>query len=166
MMLLVRYLPILLLVVIVIAVDANDTSLNDGNFWEFSSCTLQCANGGQCRFLSGTADILARIAQSNGLVETCVCEPRYFGHTCQYTIEECNPNNDAATPVGSPSGCDCSIADYLSDFAGRMCRKPITEVSAYHDQKYLRDDLYWSECIIYFSSPNYYSPLFSSIELL
>ena len=144
-------LPVLLVVAVTVATaavaDVADVVANDNanagddfdeSFWKFSTCDLECANGGYCRFVRGTADELSRKAQSGILVETCRCPSGYTGSTCQYDIvvEEEVPQerrcysdlDDADTNTTTTTrGCDCSLADDLSDFAGRMCRKPVTE---------------------------------------
>ena len=102
------------------------------------SCDLECANGGYCALIEGTQQEIAKMAQAGDLIEVCVCQPGYSGLTCQIAIEECNlsdltcHNKVPCTihPDTGEWGCDCSIADSMSEFAGRMCRRPITEYCA------------------------------------
>ena len=164
--------PILLVTVAAVATRAAATSTRTEEvplaaFWVFTECELECANGGYCRFLRGTADDLSRLAQAGVLVETCRCPPGFTGTTCQYSVygvgvvpssakdkvdaavdvppeRRCHSgihhktkprtetnatadtDNIATTGTEFP-GCDCALADSVSGFSGRMCRKPVTE---------------------------------------
>uniref|UniRef100_A0A7S4AXA5 EGF-like domain-containing protein n=1 Tax=Pseudo-nitzschia australis TaxID=44445 RepID=A0A7S4AXA5_9STRA len=171
--------PILFVTVAAAATRAAATSTEEvpaAAFWVFTDCELECANGGYCRFLRGTADDLSRLAQAGILVETCRCPPRFTGTTCQYTVygagvvtssakdkvdaavevppeRRCHSGihhetktrtkrNTTTTTIATTGtkfpGCDCALADSVSEFAGRMCRKPVTEYCAgkfdIHDQ--------------------------------
>eukprot|EP00529_Nitzschia_sp_RCC80_P022984 CAMPEP_0113500122 /NCGR_PEP_ID=MMETSP0014_2-20120614/32134_1 /TAXON_ID=2857 /ORGANISM="Nitzschia sp." /LENGTH=475 /DNA_ID=CAMNT_0000394385 /DNA_START=49 /DNA_END=1476 /DNA_ORIENTATION=- /assembly_acc=CAM_ASM_000159 len=149
------------------------------NFWEFADCTLGCQNGGRCRFVKGSRDQLAKMAQSGYLIETCDCLEGFGGLACELPEDECAlpdkicsmtgrfcdrvvggsvaDSDNSASPTGSvlegfftgfsggnsviPTApatentvpekeqwtCDCSAADERSEFAGTMCRNPITE---------------------------------------
>ena len=98
------------------------------------SCDLECANGGYCLLEEGTAEELAKDAQSGHLIEVCICQPGYTGIACENLLEQCSLperrcHNGAPCSQNKDGewGCDCSIADVMSPFAGKMCRKPITE---------------------------------------
>jgi EGF-like domain len=105
------------------------------------SCDLECSNGGYCTLLDGTEAELAHKAQSGMLIEVCVCPPGYTGVTCENVVEECTlpertcHNKVPCRKITSSSSssftgewsCDCSLAESISNFAGRMCRDPITE---------------------------------------
>lgn len=98
------------------------------------SCDLQCANGGYCTLVEGTFEELAHDAQSGHLIEQCVCRPGFTGVACDTVVEECSLpertcHNGAPCTQNSSGewGCDCSIADSLSLFAGYQCRNPTTE---------------------------------------
>jgi hypothetical protein len=121
------------------AIHLSTCQTTEGNFWDFQSCDMQCYNGGYCTLRPGTADELARQAQSGNLIEICVCPPGFVGQACENIQEQCQlPERKCHN--GSPCraienredgtsswGCNCSVADSLSEFAGRMCRDPITE---------------------------------------
>ena len=99
-----------------------------------SSCDLQCSNGGYCTLMEGTADDLMKEAQSGNLIETCVCRPGYTGVACENVVQQCSLP-DRKCHNGAPCEqdqeenwmCNCEVADSLSRFAGKMCRKPYTE---------------------------------------
>jgi hypothetical protein len=98
------------------------------------SCDLECSNGGYCTLIEGTAEQLARKAQGGDLIEVCVCRPGLTGIACENILEQCSlperkcHNGDSCSKMENGEfGCDCSLADSLSLFAGQMCRKPITE---------------------------------------
>ena len=171
---------------IITAVAAADTSVGEDtepasqNFWEFADCTLKCQNGGRCRFVKGSRDQLAKMAQSGNLIETCDCLEGFGGLACELQDDQCIlPDRICSTTgrfcdrvvgggsVDKHSGdsdtgsvlegfftgfsggnsviipttpatentvaekeqwtCDCFAADARSEFAGRMCRNPITE---------------------------------------
>ncbi|KAL7476273.1 hypothetical protein ACHAW6_002145 [Cyclotella cf. meneghiniana] len=101
------------------------------------SCKLRCHNGGYCNYVSSDESTLLQIFASGGLIEKCVCPPGYTGLTCERIVEECSLpklqcDNGAPcmlkTEVEQDAQyvCDCSVADALSAFAGRMCRNPAT----------------------------------------
>ncbi|KAG7336909.1 hypothetical protein IV203_006174 [Nitzschia inconspicua] len=108
-------------------------------FWNFASCEMKCANGGYCSLVEGTADELARMAQSGKLISTCICKPGFSGVTCQHVDQRCSlperkcSNGFPCQVVNTDKNgtiewsCDCAMADSLSDFAGKMCREPLTE---------------------------------------
>ena len=99
------------------------------------SCDLECSNGGYCALVAGTEQEIGKMAQSGQLIEVCVCRPGFTGLTCESINEECvlpdrichNKVPCIRRPDTGDWGCDCSVADSISEFAGRMCRKPITE---------------------------------------
>ena len=169
------------------------------NFWEFADCTLKCQNGGECRFVNGSRDQLAKMAQAGHLIETCDCLEGFAGLACELPVDECilpdricsktgrfcDPvdfdfaagagTKDTGAGAGGGGGgdsnsvlegfftgfsggnsvittttpetkttvpdepgreqeqeqeqwtCECSAADERSEFAGRMCRNPITQ---------------------------------------
>jgi hypothetical protein len=99
-----------------------------------SSCDLECANGGYCTLVDGTPEQLARKAQSGNLIEACVCRPGFTGVACDVEVEQCSLpertcHNGSPCTMGKNRewGCDCSLADSLSAFAGYQCRKPSAE---------------------------------------
>jgi hypothetical protein len=111
-------------------------------FWQFPSCDLECTNGGYCTLIEGSTVDLAREAQAGKLIEICVCRPGFTGVSCEIAVEECEfPEHKCHNGVSCTAQdtlmkngtteiswvCDCSVADSLSEFAGRMCRDPITE---------------------------------------
>mmetsp|Transcript_18999 Transcript_18999/g.30647 ORF Transcript_18999/g.30647 Transcript_18999/m.30647 type:complete len:347 (+) Transcript_18999:81-1121(+) len=119
--------------------EANDIAQPVGEFWNFPSCDLECANGGYCTLKRGSADSLAQEAQSGNLIEICVCRPGFTGVACENIVHDCElperkchngapcraiEDQDDGTTTWE---CDCSIADSMSEFAGKMCRDPITE---------------------------------------
>ena len=98
------------------------------------SCSLECANGGYCTLVEGTEQDLIKRTQSGNLIEVCVCRPGFTGLACESPADECRlPERTCHSQVpctkqsGGEWGCNCAIEDSISDFAGRMCRKPITE---------------------------------------
>lgn len=98
------------------------------------SCDLQCSNGGYCALIDGTPEELAKKAQSGHLIEKCVCQPGFTGISCQTAVEQCIlPERKCHNGVPCTQnadgewGCDCSVADSLSAFAGYQCRNPSTE---------------------------------------
>ncbi len=99
------------------------------------SCDLQCTNGGYCALIEGTSEALAHEVQSGHLIQKCVCRPGFTGVACEMVVEECSLPERTCLSSGAPCtqndlgewGCDCSLADSLSLFAGYQCRKPITE---------------------------------------
>jgi hypothetical protein len=98
------------------------------------SCDLQCSNGGYCTLVDGTADYLSKQVQSGKLIETCVCQPKYTGVACENIVQHCSLP-DRKCHNGAPCEqdlegnwmCNCELADSISPFAGKMCRKPYTE---------------------------------------
>jgi hypothetical protein len=134
----------LLAIVSHIAADEADGAQNrqgttTSEFWKFASCAMTCANDGYCSLVDGTADELARMAQSGKLISYCVCTLGFTGIACDNIKQECNlperkcSNGFPCDAIESDEnettrwGCDCALADSLSDFAGRMCRDPLTE---------------------------------------
>jgi hypothetical protein len=107
---------------------------NETSFTHVASCDLECANGGYCTLVQGTEAELAHEAQSGLLIEVCVCRPGFTGVACDNILEQCAlPERLCHNKVpckrdsNGDWGCDCSIAESLSNFAGSMCRSPITE---------------------------------------
>eukprot|EP00934_Nitzschia_sp_Nitz4_P000171 Nitzschia sp. Nitz4//scaffold40_size135432//93038//93971//NITZ4_003256-RA/size135432-snap-gene-0.132-mRNA-1//-1//CDS//3329551255//171//frame0 len=97
-------------------------------------CTLSCENGGYCSFVESTSEELAHLAQSGHLIEKCVCPAGYGGVGCEYEVGECNtsdltcPNGRACEMDASGEwGCQCSVANEVSSFAGHQCSSPATE---------------------------------------
>jgi hypothetical protein len=98
------------------------------------SCDLECANDGYCTLIEGTTEQLARAAQAGHLIEVCVCRPGFMGVACENILEQCalperKCHNGApcSKDKNGEWGCDCSLADAMGNFAGQMCRNPITE---------------------------------------
>lgn len=98
------------------------------------SCDLGCKNGGYCTLVEGTVEELSHEAQSGHLIEECVCQPGFTGTACETVVEECSLperkcHNGASCTQNADGewGCDCSMADSLSAFAGYQCRNPVTE---------------------------------------
>jgi EGF-like domain len=98
-------------------------------------CDLECANGGYCTLKEGDDVTLAKHAQSGSLIEVCVCRPGFTGVACENTMEQCD-SEEGKCHNGLPCeqdsatgewGCDCTIADSINSFAGKMCRNPTTE---------------------------------------
>ena len=164
-----------------VAAENEETAIPE-NFWEFADCTLQCQNGGKCRFVHGSRDQLAKMAQGGNLIERCDCLDGFTGLACELPVDECilpdricsntgrfcdpvdfsggtsrdtvagaavleegfftgfSGGNSVITTTATPETvntvaeteqeqwtCECSAADERSEFAGRMCRNPITE---------------------------------------
>lgn len=108
------------------------------------SCNLECANGGYCALIEGTSEELGRQAQSGHLIEKCICPQGFTGIACDVVVEQCHlPDHTCSNGMPCTQnalgewGCDCSIADSLSVFAGHQCRNPITE---YCSGKYEPDE--------------------------
>ena len=107
----------------------------DGHADAPARCDLVCSNGGYCTLREGEPDELAKSAQSGKLIEVCVCQPGFTGVACESVVKQCS--NEARTchnglpceldPLDGEWKCDCSDADSLSSFAGKMCRNPATE---------------------------------------
>jgi hypothetical protein len=108
-------------------------------FWKFPACEMKCANGGYCSLVERTTDELARMAQSGKLISSCVCKPGFAGVACENLDQDCIlpekkcSNGFPCRAIKTDSNgttewsCDCALADSLSDFAGKMCRNPLTE---------------------------------------
>lgn len=88
--------------------------------------------------IDGTSDDLAHVAQSGKLVASCHCKPGFTGIACENIDQECIlperkcSNGSPCRPKENDDGstkwaCDCALADSLSEFAGQMCRNPLTE---------------------------------------
>jgi hypothetical protein len=99
------------------------------------NCDLDCLNNGYCTYILEDNGELARHVQSGSLVEECICPSGYGGLACDYRVQQCSLpdrvcHNGVPCAQSKISGtwmCDCTIADRVSAFAGKMCRDPYTE---------------------------------------
>lgn len=125
----------------VVAVDTSkdDHATLEEEFWNFASCDMKCANDGYCSLIEGTVDELTHLAQSGKLITSCVCKPGYTGVACENIHQDCIlsekkcSNGFPCREVNTDQNgtvdwkCDCALADSMSEFAGKMCRDPLTE---------------------------------------
>ena len=106
------------------------------------ACQLNCLNGGYCTFISSDEPTLVDTFARGGLIQKCICTPGYSGISCENKVEECSTDmkchNGLPCALDEKTGkhyCDCSYADLISTFAGKMCREPATSYCGQGDIK-------------------------------
>ena len=89
---------------------------------------LDCFTGLQtARILAGRGIPVIGIASDpqHACCRTKACENVL--EQCSLPERRCHNGAPCSQNKDGEWGCDCSIADVMSPFAGKMCRKPITE---------------------------------------
>jgi hypothetical protein len=106
------------------------------------TCQLTCLNGGYCEYISSDEFTLFDIFARGGLIQNCICLPGYTGISCESKVEQCSVDmkchNGVPCALNEKTGqqyCDCSVADAISTFAGKMCREPATSYCGQGDIK-------------------------------
>ena len=107
-----------------------------------ASCQLSCLNGGYCDYISSDESTLIDTFARGGLIQRCICSPGHGGISCENKIEQCSTDlkchNGVPCALEEKTGkhyCDCSYADGISTFAGKMCREPATSYCGQGDIK-------------------------------
>ncbi|KAL7457995.1 hypothetical protein ACHAWC_010563 [Mediolabrus comicus] len=106
------------------------------------ACQLTCLNGGYCDYISSDSSVLIDTFARGGLIQKCICAPGYSGISCENKVEPCSDDlkchNGVSCALDESTGlhyCDCSVADEISSFAGKMCRQPATSYCGQGDIK-------------------------------
>lgn len=106
------------------------------------ACQLNCLNGGYCDYISSDESTLIDTFARGGLIQRCICLPGFGGISCENKVEQCSTElkcqNGVPCALDEKTGkhyCDCSYADLISLFAGKMCREPATSYCGQGDIK-------------------------------